>query len=82
MIAGPVPPCFGGIEQDSDFGFAQKVFAPLMGVRGGYRGTFYISPIGQCFRPHWNPADFLSDKITLFTKCGFVKSRRRGITAP
>ena len=47
MIADPVPARFGGVEQGSDFGLAQKILAPLMGVRGGRRDTFYISPVGQ-----------------------------------
>jgi PleD family two-component response regulator len=30
-----------------------------MGVGGGCRATFYISPVGRCRLPHRNPADFL-----------------------
>ena len=35
MIANPIPSRLGCVEQDSDFGLAQKILAPLVGVRGG-----------------------------------------------
>jgi hypothetical protein len=46
MIPDPVPSGLGGIEQGDDFGLAQKILAPLMGVSRGCRVTFYISPVG------------------------------------
>ena len=47
MIPDPVPSGLGGIEQGGDFGLAQKILAPLVGVGRGCRATFYISPVGD-----------------------------------
>lgn len=58
VIADAMTPGLGGIEQGGDFGIAQKILAALMGIRGGCRNTFYISPAEGGRRHHRNPADF------------------------
>ena len=45
-------PGLGGVEQDGDFGIAQEILAPLMGIRGGSGRTFYISPPEGGYRHH------------------------------
>lgn len=45
VIADAVSPPLGGLEQDADFGLAQKILTPFMGIDSDTRTTFYISPV-------------------------------------
>jgi hypothetical protein len=71
MISDAMPPRLCGVKQARDFGPAQKILAPFMGVCRACRGTFYISPVGRWRFSHGSPTDLFDASIALFTKHGF-----------
>jgi uncharacterized protein DUF4158 len=76
VIANAMPPSLGGLEQVGDFGFAQIILVSLMGIRGGTRATFDISPIGHRSRDHRNLAYFPWYARTSFNKIHLLSKVR------